>query len=101
MSLHCLTFEKVSFRYESAPEVLFRDISMRFTAGWCGIIGANGSGKTTVLRLATGELEPASGVISGVENVIYCPQRTDDRPKIFADFLESSEADAFRLRGRL
>jgi macrolide transport system ATP-binding/permease protein len=101
MSLHCLIFEKVSFKYESAPEFLLRSLSIQFTAGWCGIIGANGSGKTTVLRLATGELAPVSGVISGVENVIHCPQRTDDAPEMLRDFLESSEPDAFRLRGRL
>jgi ATPase subunit of ABC transporter with duplicated ATPase domains len=29
-------------------EPLLPDLSIRFTAGWCGIIGPNGSGKTTV-----------------------------------------------------
>src|SRR5262245_8753265 len=101
MSLHCLSFEKVSFGFESSAELLLRDLSIRFTAGWCGIIGPNGSGKTTVLRLAAGELEPVSGSIAGIESVVQCPQRTDDPPEMFSDFLKSSEPDAFRLRGRL
>src|SRR5262245_50305022 len=97
----CLNFENVSFGYESSTEALLKNVSIQFTAGWCGIIGPNGSGKTTLLRLACGELAPETGVISGAQNVVHCPQRTDDPPEAFAQLLESSEPEAFRLRGRL
>src|SRR4029453_500814 len=101
MPLHCLTFDKVSFGYESSTEALLRDLVIQFTPGWCGIIGPNGSGKTTLLRLACGEIVPTTGAVVGAHNVIYCPQRTDDSPPVFRQFLESSEPEAFRLRGRL
>jgi len=101
MPLHYLNFDKVSFAYETNPEVLLKDLSVQFTPGWCGIIGPNGSGKTTLLRLACGELSPITGTIVGAENVVYCSQRTDDSPRLLGQFLESSETEAFRLRGRL
>src|SRR5688572_16614172 len=101
MSLHCLIFDKVSFAYESNADALFNNLSIQFNAGWCGIIGPNGSGKTTLLRLACREIEPTTGGVVGADNVVYCPQRTDDSPPLLGEFLESSAPEAFRLRGRL
>lgn len=44
--------------------VLFKQVDLRFTPGSCyGIIGANGAGKSTFLKLLSGELEPTSGEI--------------------------------------
>jgi ATPase subunit of ABC transporter with duplicated ATPase domains len=44
---------------------LFKDVSLKFTPGNCyGIIGANGAGKSTFLRLLSGELQPDRGEIS-------------------------------------
>ena len=43
---------------------LFDDVNLKFTKGNCyGIIGANGAGKSTFLRLLTGDLEPSRGDI--------------------------------------
>ncbi|MGN1212571.1 MAG: ABC-F family ATP-binding cassette domain-containing protein [Christensenellales bacterium] len=43
---------------------LFDDVNLKFTKGNCyGIIGANGAGKSTFLRLLTGELQPSKGDI--------------------------------------
>ena len=41
---------------------LFKDVDLKFTPGNCyGIIGANGSGKSTFLRILSGDLEPSTG----------------------------------------
>ncbi len=43
---------------------LFQDVNMKFTPGNCyGIIGANGAGKSTFLKMLSGELESTKGQI--------------------------------------
>jgi ATPase subunit of ABC transporter with duplicated ATPase domains len=45
--------------------VLFQDVNLKFTAGNCyGIIGANGAGKSTFLRLLSGDLESTRGSVA-------------------------------------
>ena len=45
--------------------VLFQDVNLKFTKGNCyGIIGANGAGKSTFLKVISGELAPNKGSIS-------------------------------------
>jgi ABC-type Mn2+/Zn2+ transport system ATPase subunit len=53
MPLHCLNFDNVSFAYESSTEAILKNLSIQFTRGWCGVIGPNGSGKTTDCCKAT------------------------------------------------
>ena len=44
---------------------LFKDVDLKFTAGNCyGVIGANGAGKSTFLRLLSGELDSTTGSIT-------------------------------------
>ena len=45
--------------------VLFKDVNIKFTPGNCyGLIGANGSGKSTFLKILSGETEPDKGTVS-------------------------------------
>src|SRR5574344_439868 len=45
--------------------LLFKDVNVAFTPGECyGIIGANGVGKSTLLRIISGDLEPSTGFVS-------------------------------------
>lgn len=58
-----LTVNNVSLRY--ADKKLFEDVNLKFTPGNCyGVIGANGAGKSTFLRVLSGEAEPQTGNIS-------------------------------------
>lgn len=48
---------------------LFDDVNLKFNPGNCyGIIGANGAGKSTFLRILSGELDPTTGEISIAKN---------------------------------
>ena len=43
---------------------MFEDVNLKFTKGNCyGVIGANGAGKSTFLRILSGELEPNKGEV--------------------------------------
>ena len=45
--------------------VLVEDVNIKFTKGNCyGLIGANGAGKSTFLKVLSGELEPSKGEVS-------------------------------------
>lgn len=58
-----LNSENVSLQY--GKRVLFDEVNVKFTAGNCyGLIGANGSGKSTFLKILSGEIEPTRGKIS-------------------------------------
>ena len=53
----------VSLNFSGQP--LFKDVDLKFTPGNCyGIIGANGAGKSTFLRILSGDLEPTTGHVS-------------------------------------
>ena len=57
-----LSVNNLSLRY--GKRVLFEDVNIRFTEGNCyGIIGANGAGKSTFLKILSGEIEPTTGKV--------------------------------------
>ena len=48
---------------------LFEDVNIKFNKGCCyGIIGANGAGKSTFLKVLSGELEPSKGEVTKEKN---------------------------------
>ncbi len=58
-----LTVSDVSIAFPG--QTLFKNVDLKFTDGNCyGIIGANGAGKSTFLRVLSGQLEPTTGTVS-------------------------------------
>lgn len=58
-----ITVSNLSLRY--GKRTLFEDVNLKFTQGNCyGIIGANGAGKSTFLKILSGEIDPTSGSVS-------------------------------------
>lgn len=57
-----ITTENVTVKFGSEP--LFENVNIKFSSGNCyGLIGANGAGKSTFLKVLSGELEPTSGEV--------------------------------------
>ena len=51
--------------YRIGKKALFEDVNIKFTEGNCyGLIGANGAGKSTFLKILSGQIEPSKGDIS-------------------------------------
>ena len=58
-----ITVADVTLKFSEKP--LFKDVNLKFTSGNCyGIIGANGAGKSTFLKVLSGELEHDAGTIT-------------------------------------
>jgi len=58
-----ITVSNLSLRY--GKRTLFEEVNLKFTQGNCyGIIGANGAGKSTFLKILSGEIDPTSGSVS-------------------------------------
>ena len=57
-----ITVNNVSMNFSG--QTLFKDVELKFVPGNCyGIIGANGAGKSTFLRILSGDLEPTTGEV--------------------------------------
>ncbi len=58
-----ITVSNVSVNFTGEP--LFKDVNLKFTEGNCyGVIGANGAGKSTFLKILSGELDSSTGDVS-------------------------------------
>ena len=62
-----ITVSDLSLNYSGTP--LFSHVDLQFLRGNCyGIIGANGAGKSTFLKILSGDLEPSTGEVSILPN---------------------------------
>ncbi len=71
-----ITVSNVSVSF--GGQLLFKDVELKFTSGNCyGVIGANGAGKSTFLKVLCGELEPTKGTVSKPEELRMSVLRQD------------------------
>ena len=90
MSRH-ITLDHISYAHPGEPP-LFTDLSAVFSAPLTGLIGDNGCGKTTLMRLILGDLTPDSGSLAVPERMAYLPQDLGlDREQTLAELCGISE----------
>lgn len=98
MELH---LNSIIYEYPSATEPILNGVSVTFKSGWTGIIGDNGCGKTTLARIATGQLQPESGQVTPSVVTAYCEQDSSLQPPALDDFGSAYDRHAIMLRTRL
>lgn len=74
-----ISLDNVSFAYRNQDVLILRDITLNISEGeYISVIGENGSGKTTFLRLILGFLKPMKGsILLQSDRIAYVPQKSD------------------------
>lgn len=86
-----ISIAHLHFAHPSQPP-LFADLSAVFSAPLTGLIGDNGCGKTTLMRLILGDLAPSSGSLAAPERMAHLPQDLGlDREQTLAELCGISE----------
>ena len=89
--------------YVVGDRTLFRDVTFKLKSGMSvGLVGPNGSGKTTMLRLLRGEIQPATGHIRRAEhlNIRYFDQARDLDPTVTLRRALAPDGDSVVYQGR-
>lgn len=98
-----LRLRGVGVAFASSSPIL-RDVTLHLTPGFYGVVGANGEGKSTLLRLLRGTLVPSEGSVHREPHdaeVVLCAQEVDALPPDVPLFAEATSGIARSLRGRL
>ena len=93
-----ITLSDVGYTYPDAVEPLFSHVTITFPQGWSGLLGDNGCGKTTLARIAVGQLTPQTGSVSTGHFCALCTQETDTPPDTLVDFAFDYGREARHLR---
>lgn len=81
MSKTLLRLENISFRYRDHLPYIFENVSLAVNEGeFLGIIGPNGGGKSTMLKIMALELKPELGRVVCDATQVYLPQTTHSNP---------------------
>jgi ATPase subunit of ABC transporter with duplicated ATPase domains len=83
ITTYVVAISNLSFSYDSRP--VFKGLSLSFGNCWTALIGANGTGKSTLAKLIAGRLAPDSGIITRGGEVAVCAQDRETMPDCFSD----------------
>lgn len=97
-----LNLTNIHYSYAGSPREVLHGVTLSLPTGWTGVVGDNGCGKSTLARVATGELRPTSGSVGPTGLVAaYCEQDSERPPAALLDFAAAWDRDAVRLRDAL
>ncbi len=96
-----LQLADVGYTYPAQDSPLFSHLSVTAAPGWTGVVGGNGTGKSTLLRIIAGEITVDRGNLRTPQPVYHCVQRTDAAPNELVELCSYPDADAGRLVSRL
>lgn len=98
MQLH---LSRICYTYPGVATPAIVDVSATFPAGWTGLIGDNGCGKSTLARIVARLIEPDSGSISPRLFSAYCQQDSTEPSENLPDFALDWGQEAQRVRALL
>ena len=88
-----IQMENVTFYYQDYYKPVFENVTLSLSTDWrLGLIGRNGRGKTTLLRLLSGALEPCSGSIQRSVPAELFPYPADGRYQLVMDVMKETVA---------
>lgn len=89
----------LSFAYEGSPEPVFDHVTLSLDTDWrLGLVGRNGKGKTTLLRLLAGRLPPSGGGVSANVAFDYFPFPVAHPDYLTGEVLEETAPEVERWR---
>lgn len=95
-----IDLQKISLQFSG--EYLFKEVSLKIYAGdKISLVGANGAGKSSLMKIIMGMLEPESGVISKQKRITigYLPQEQQlTEGTSLIDAVEAAVSDVYQLR---
>ncbi|MBS9782492.1 MAG: ABC-F family ATP-binding cassette domain-containing protein [Arcobacter sp.] len=94
-----LQINNLTFKYTHKD--IFTNLNLSFEPLWTCIIGNNGCGKTTLLKLISKQILPQSGSIVGNDLVYHCVQELENKPLGFDEFSYTFDSHSYMLRDML
>lgn len=86
-----IAIEEMSYYYADYYFPVFERVSLTIDTDWkTGLIGRNGRGKTTLLKLLSGELEPSSGYLYHTVPLSYFPYDCNQKYKKTMDVIKEN-----------
>ncbi|MBN1480166.1 ABC transporter ATP-binding protein [candidate division KSB1 bacterium] len=96
-----LDIRNLTFAYPDAVAPLLDNVSLHCQPGWTGIVGPNGGGKTTLLKLISADLLPSQGTIHRPGPVHYAAQDMEDKPDGLSELILNFDKPIIRIRNQL